>query len=132
MAWVVGDQRTPPPSQPLPAATRPRSICNCNTHLPKWLLRDCTGPLCDLLRLVNKPRVPMFDLALPSFDAAHLGSLLGWVAAGARVAKGRCCYLGDDQRLFGRAGQAFSAWPPFAPPIHTSQLHTQTQAAQDG
>jgi hypothetical protein len=46
------------------------------------LLRDCSGPFCDVLRRINSPKKPIFDMALPSFDLGRLGVLLrcgaGW------------------------------------------------------
>jgi hypothetical protein len=56
---------------------RNRSICNCGARVPKWLLRDCVGPLCQALRGVRTPKLPMLELALPDFDLPHFGALIG-------------------------------------------------------
>ncbi len=56
-----------------------RGICNCASPiaaLGRLLLRDCSGPFCAILRRMNAPKKPIFDMALPSFDLSRLGVLL--------------------------------------------------------
>jgi len=49
------------------------SICNCAVQITQSMVKDCVGPLCDLL---HKLHGPIFDMALPTYDMTNLASIM--------------------------------------------------------